>query len=243
MELWRVRDVMTTDVVSVDEYAPYRDIVDLLTGCRISGVPVIDYFGHVAGVVSESDLLHRVGANGSRPRPHLFDGRRRRRELAKASGAVASDLMTAPAVTVMPDTPLADAARMMEREDVKRLPVVDELGRLVGVVARSDVLRVYLRGDAEIRQDVVYEVFQRVLAVEPATVQVNVTGGVVELSGKLDRRTSAELAVRLTRSVPGVIDVVSRLTYHFDDGALARSRDAHSHPFEAEPYIPRVTRP
>jgi CBS domain-containing protein len=241
MELWRVRDVMTTDVVSVDEYAAYREIVDLLTGCRISGVPVVDYFGHVTGVVSESDLLHRLDDEARSARPHFFDGRRRRAAKAKAVGAVANELMTTPALTVMPTTPLSEAARLMEHADVKRLPVVDELGRLVGVVTRSDVLRVYLRADHEIRDDVVREVLGRVLAVEPGTVRVSVTRGVVELIGTVDRRTVAELAVRLARDVPGVIDVVDRLAYEFDDARLVRT-DSHAHPFEAEPFVPRVVR-
>jgi CBS domain-containing protein len=242
MGLWRVRDVMTTDVVSIGEYAPYRDIVDLLTGCRISGVPVVDYFGHVAGVVSEADLLHRVETDGLPPRRHLFDGRRRRAVRAKATASVAAGLMTTPALTVMPDTPLGVAARLMERAEVKRLPVVDELGRLIGVITRSDALRVYLRGDAEIREDVVREVLERVLSVEPGTVRVSVNGGVVEMVGEVDRRSVADIAVRLARAVPGVIEVVDRLTYDFDDGAMARSADGHAHPFEAEEYVPRVVR-
>lgn len=241
MRLWRVRDVMTTDVVSVDEWAPYRDIVDLLTGCRISGVPVIDYFGHVTGVVSEADLLHRVEAGGARQKATVFDGRRVREAKTKAAGVVAGDLMTAPAVTVMAETPLSEAAKLMDHEGVKRLPVVDDLGRLIGVVTRGDVLRVYLRGDAEIRDDVVTEVFKRVLALEPGTVEATVTGGIVELAGEVDRRTVAELAVRLTRTVPGVIDVVDKMTFDFDDGELARW-DPHGHPFDAELCAPRAAR-
>jgi CBS domain-containing protein len=242
MRAWQVRDVMTTDVLSVREGTPYRAIVNLLTGGRVSGLPVVDYIGHVTGVVSETDLMHRVEAGGERPRQHLFDGRRTRSAKAKAAATVAGDLMTTPAVTVLPDTPLSTAAEVLEREGVKRLPVVDELGRLVGVVTRGDVLRVYLRSDAEIRQDVVREVLQRVLAVEPGTVRASVTDGVVRLSGRVDRRTTAELAVRLTREVPGVVDVVDRLEFDFDDRALARSRSGRAHPFEAEGYEPRVVR-
>lgn len=241
MRLWRVRDVMTTDVVSVDEWAPYRDIVDLLTGCRISGVPVIDYFGHVTGVVSEADLLYRLESGGVRQKATVFDGRRARQCKTKAAGVVAGDLMTAPAVTVMAETPLNEAAQLMDHKGVKRLPVVDDLGRLVGVVTRGDILRVYLRGDAEIRDDVMSEVLGRVLALEPGTVTAGVAGGIVELSGEVDRRTVAELAVRLTRAVPGVIDVVDKMTFSFDDGELARW-DPHGHPFDAELSAPKAAR-
>lgn len=240
MEDWRVRDVMTTDVVSIDEKASYRTIVDLLAGCRVSGLPVVDYFGHVTGVISEADLLHRVRAKGRRPRA-VFLRRRSRVAEAKATASAAAELMTAPALTVMPGTSLTEAARTMQRRGVRRLPVVDELGRLTGVVTRGDVLRVYLRSDADIRADVEAEVLRRVLAGEPGQVTVAVTDGVVTLDGRVDRRTSAEMAVRLTRAVPGVIDVLDRLGYDFDDGALVRW-DPHGHPFDAEPPAPRFPR-
>jgi CBS domain-containing protein len=241
MKRWRVRDVMTTDVVSVDEWTPYRDIVDLLSGCRVSGLPVVDYFGHVTGVVSEADLLHRVESGGRPPRKRRYLARRRTRKATeKATGTVAGDLMTAPAVTVLADLPLAEAARAMEHAGVKRLPVVDDLGRLVGVVTRGDLLRVFLRGDAEIREDVVNEVLSRVLAVEPGTVRVSVDHGVVKLAGRLDRQSSAALAVRLSHEVAGVVDVVDRLTYDYDDRALVRASTG-GHPFDAEPDVPRIT--
>ena len=239
MRTWRVRDVMTTDVVSVSQWTPYREIIDRLAGHRISGVPVTDYFGHVEGVVSESDLMPRLEAGGERLRRRAFDRPRRRAAKAKAAGTVAGDVMTVPAITVGPDTPLRTAAGILDREGVKRLPVIDELGRLVGIVSRGDVLRVYLRPDDEVREDVVGEVLHRVLAVEPGVVRVSVTDGLVRLDGRLDRRSAAELAVRLTRKVPGVVDVADRLTYDFDDGALVRSLP---HPFEAEQYEPRVLR-
>lgn len=237
MRTWLVRDVMTTDVVSVDEWTPCREIINVLIGNRISGAPVVDYFGHVGGVVSETDLIPRVEAGGERRRPRPLDGRRRRAALAKAAGTVAGDVMTVPAITVTPGTPLPAAARTLRRAGVKRLPVVDDLGRLIGIVSRGDLLRVYLRADAAIRQDVVREVLQRCLTVEPGQVWVTVSGGIVRLAGRLDRRSAAELAVRLTRAIPGVMDVVDRLEYDFDDSVL---KPPASHPFDAEPYEPRA---
>jgi CBS domain-containing protein len=241
MKLWRVRDIMTTTVVSVEEHATYRDVVDLLAEHHISGVPVVDYFGHVTGVVSESDLLHRVDADRSASGRRLFRGRRGRQASAKITASVAGELMNAPAVTVQAETPLGDAARLMESEGIKRLPVTDDLGRLVGIVTRGDVLRVFLRGDDQIRADVVDDVLDRVLVVEPGTVRVAVTRGVVDLEGRLDRRTDTQLAVRLVRAVPGVVDVVDRLTFEFDDTSLVRTRDS-GHPFAADAYTPMVVR-
>jgi CBS domain-containing protein len=221
MKLWRVGDVMTGDVATVREQTPYREIVDALAGRRVSAVPVVDDFGHVLGVVSEADLLHKVELAGEPHERRIFEGRRRRVARVKASGTVAQDLMSAPAVTVMPDTAVAAAARLMESENVKRLPVVDALGRLVGIVSRVDLLRVYLRPDEDIRRDVVEEVLRRVLWIEPGLVRVEVHGGVVRLIGQLDRRTTAMMAVRLSHGVAGVVEVVDELGYDFDDTLMA----------------------
>jgi CBS-domain-containing membrane protein len=220
MRTWRVSDVMTTDVAAVGEDTPYREIIDVVTGRRISAVPVVDDFRRVLGVVSEADLLHKVELIGQPHQRRIFASRRRRTAEQKAEAATARDLMTSPAVTVHGHTALARAARRMEREDVKRLPVVDDLGRLVGIVTRGDLLKVHLRPDAEIRSDVVQEVLWRVLAVEEGRVEVTVDGGVVRLRGRLDRRSVAQLALRLAAQVSGVVEVIDELDYEFDDTLL-----------------------
>jgi CBS domain-containing protein len=221
MKLWRVRDVMTPDVATVREQTPYREIVDTLAERRVSAVPVVDDFGHVLGVVSEADLLHKIEMAGEPHERRIFEGRRRRTARVKAAGGVAKELMTTPVVTTMADTAVAAAARLMENAEVKRLPVVDDLGRLVGIVSRADLLRVYLRPDEEIRHDVVEEVLRRVLWIEPGLVRVEVTGGVVKLVGQLDRRSTTMLAVRLAHAVAGVVEVVDELGFDFDDTVLA----------------------
>jgi CBS domain-containing protein len=180
-------------------------------------VPVVDSLQRVLGVVSESDLLHKIEFSDGSGERRVFEGRRKRAARTKAAGDVARDLMSAPAVTAMPDTPIAVAARRMEEEQVTRLPVVDDLGRLAGIVTRGDLLRVFLRTDAEIRRDVVDEVLRKVLAVEPGTVRVEVHNGVVTIEGRVDRRSAAALAIRVSHAVPGVVDVVDKLDYHFDD--------------------------
>ncbi len=218
MKTWRVSDVMTTGVLSVGADTPYRQIVDTLVAHRISAVPVVDAFDRVLGVVSESDLLHKIefSDDGRRER-RVFEGRRRRSARTKAAGEVASELMSEPAVTAMPETPMAVAARRMHDERVTRLPVVNDLGRLVGIVTRGDLLRVYLRSDSEIRRDVVHEVLHKVLAVEPGTVRVEVRDGVVTIEGRVERRSAAVLATRVCHAIAGVVDVVDRLHYQDDD--------------------------
>ena len=230
MRTWQVRDVMTTDVATVAEESPYRQIVDLVTGRHISAVPVVDKFRHVLGVVSEADLLRKVELIGEPHERRAFESRRRRSARVKADAAVARDLMTAPAVTTFPDTPVVAAAKLMDHQRVKRLPVIDDLGRLVGIVTRSDLLRVHLRPDADIRADIVQEVLYRVLAIQEGAVRVEVNDGVVRLTGALDRRTSVEVAVRLAAQVSGVVEVINKMTYDFDDMVVAGLGSLPVHP-------------
>lgn len=219
MKLWRVDDVMTKDVASVREDTPYRAVVDLLIGRRVSAVPVVDRSDRVIGVVSEADLLHKVEASGGAS-PRIFDAWRRRGDRAKAGGRTAADVMTSPAVTSEPSLSLAAAARRMHREHVKRLPVVDSYDHLIGIVTRSDLLKVHRRTDAEIRRDVVEEALGEVLATRGATVQVETADGVVTLSGRVHFRSAAERIAQMARRVPGVVDVADGLTFDVDDSLI-----------------------
>jgi CBS-domain-containing membrane protein len=215
-----VQDVMTRDVVTVEETTPYKTVADLLAVRQISAVPVIDADGRVAGVASEADLLHKVEFEGGTETGSFFERRHQRQGRAKAAGSSASDVMTSPAVTITPDAPAAVAARLMDRRKVKRLPVVDSGGRLVGIVSRRDLLRVFLQADDVIRAEVVDDVFHRVLWIGPPHVSVEVQDGVVTLVGELEQRSLVEIAVRLTAAVGGVVGVVNRLSYRLDDRRL-----------------------
>lgn len=224
MEAVLVRDVMTRHVVVVRQRAPFKDIVDALARRGVSALPVIDRDNLVVGVVSENDLLYKIEFGGDEA-ARLFDGRRRRAAKSKASGDTAADLMTAPAVTIGPDATLAEAARRMEEHHVKRLPVVED-GRLVGIVSRSDVLTVYLRPDDEIARDIEEQVLRHTLVLEPGEITVRVVDGVAILSGTTGRRSTAEIAIRLTRAVAGVVRVANDLRWERDDTADARGRYA-----------------
>ncbi|MGC1211594.1 MAG: CBS domain-containing protein [Micromonospora sp.] len=230
MRTWQVGDVMTRDVATVGEETPYRQIVDVLIRRGISAVPVVDNFRRVLGVVSEADLLHKIERSGHPDERRVFEGRRRRTAREKADALAAKDLMTAPAVTTQAEASLPSAARLMDKEAVKRLPVLDDLGRLVGIVTRSDLLRVHLRTDAEIREDVVQEVLRRVLAVRDGLVTVQVRGGEVTLDGRLDRRTAVELAGRLAAQVSGVVQVHNAIGYDVDDTTLMELDPVHATP-------------
>jgi CBS domain-containing protein len=219
MKQWKVADVMTRPVVSVRADAPYSEIVTLLAKHSISAVPVVDTFGRVIGVVSEADLLHKIEFLGDDTEPRFFEWGTRRANRAKARGFAAEDLMTSPAVTVAPSTPLTAAARLMEKHNVKRLPVVNDAGHLNGIVSRNDLLKMYLRPDTEIHDDIVNGVIRRILWLDPLAVQVDVVDGAVILNGRVDRKSTAEVAVHVTRGVPGVVTVIDELAWGYDDTA------------------------
>src|SRR5690348_11584449 len=193
MKNWTVDDVMTRKVVSVDQGASYRSVVDTLIENRVSAVPVVDPFLRVTGVVSEADLLRKIEYAGEET-PRMFESRRRRGERGKALARTAAKLMSAPSVTVLSGTTIAAAARRMDTEGVKRLPVVDELGRLVGIVTRSDLLKVHLRPDEDIAADIT-----GVLGDRAQAVTVAVEDGTVTLTGEVELWSTAYQVSRLAR--------------------------------------------
>jgi CBS domain-containing protein len=216
MKNWTVDDVMTTKVVSVDQGASYRSMVDTLIEHRVSAVPVVDPFLRVAGVVSEADLLRKIEYAGDEA-PRMFEGRRRRGERGKALARTATDLMSTPAVTALTGNPIAAAARRMDTEGVKRLPVVDDLGRLVGIVTRGDLLKVHLRPDEDIRADVEAGVLHAALAGRADEVTVTVEDGAVTLGGTVELWSTAREAARLAKQVPGVVEVTDKVSCEIDD--------------------------
>ncbi|MET8507226.1 CBS domain-containing protein [Streptomyces sp. NPDC004787] len=198
MKHMKIGGLMTSNVVSAVPATSFREIAKLLAEHDITGVPVLDEDDHVVGVVSESDLLAR----------HELTAR---------------DLMTTPAVTVHAEETVADAARLMVRRGVERLPVVDVEERLVGIVTRRDLLCVYLRPDTEIRRRIREDVLTDAMDLPGDAVDVHVLDGVVTLAGRVRRRSQAQMLVELAERVDGVVAVVDRLSFHEDDTRLTSS--------------------
>jgi CBS-domain-containing membrane protein len=211
---------MTREVVTVGERTPFKQIAGTMAERRVSALPVLDDEGRVAGIVSEADLLLKEEFPDGPAGGHLFQGRRQRMERAKAAGDTAAELMTAPAVTVGPDATVAEAARLLHRHGIKRMPVVDPAGPLLGIVSRNDLLKVFLRSDAEIAQEVRQEVLVRAMWVNPDTVTIKVRDGVVTLTGQLERRSLIPITVNLVHGLDGVVDVVDRLSFEVDDSPI-----------------------
>ncbi|MFF7652501.1 CBS domain-containing protein [Streptomyces sp. NPDC007983] len=200
-----VSDVMTRTVVAVGRDAPFKEIVQTLGQWRVSAMPVLEGEGRVVGVVSEADLLPKEELRDSEP--DRFEQMRRLPDLAKARAVTAEELMSTPAVTVHTDATLAEAARVMAVRRVKRLPVVDAEGMLRGIVSRGDLLKVFLRADEDIEEEVRRTVVSCLFPGLGHAVHVRVDEGVVTLSGELHDTALIPVAARLARAVEGVVDV------------------------------------
>lgn len=211
-----VQDLMTRTVVVVNDSAPYKEIVRSMREFRVSALPVVDADQRLLGIVSEGDLILKEDP-GQEGEAHLLESRRRRHSREKARGLVAGQLMTTPVVTVPPAASLGEAARLMHEQGVKRLPVVDPAGHVLGIVSRTDLLRVFLRDDEEIRRDIVDGVIARALWIDPATIRVDVKDGVVSLEGQLERRRLIPVLVGLVHAVEGVVGVEDHLSFMIDD--------------------------
>jgi CBS domain-containing protein len=216
-----VKDVMTTHVVAVRLNATYKEMAAKLRELRVSAFPVLDNDNRVIGVVSEADLLTKEALEYGVP--SLMGGILHGRERAKAAAVTAGDLMTKPVVTIGPRESVSHAARLMYSRKVKRLPVVDDDGRLVGIVTRADVLAVYSRPDAEIRRDVIENVIVGTLLTDPARFSVTVKDGVVTVEGTPENASVGHDMIEEIRHVEGVVAVRDRLSYQPEPRPVPRT--------------------
>jgi CBS domain-containing protein len=208
-----VKDVMTTQVIWVEQDTPFAAIAAALRQYRVSAFPVLNDKGEVIGVVSESDLLAKQALSGGEGEmPGMITGILRHKQLEKARAVTAGDLMTSPAVTVSPDDTVEHAARLMYLRGVKRVPVVDEENHLAGIVSRADVLAVYSRPDAEIGEEIRTAILLPESA-DDAAFDASVVDGVVTLTGRPRTREQGHHITSCARHVQGVVAVRDRLEY------------------------------
>jgi len=204
-----VKDVMTTQVVTVRRDATFKEMAAALRRYRVSGLPVIDDAGRVIGIVSEGDLL----AKEALAQPGLVAELVHHKDVRKAEGLTAGDLMSRKAVTVSPGDPVEQAARLMHFLRIKRLPVVNSGGQLVGIISRSDLLAVFDRPDEDIRKDVVDTMLLHESLIDPRQFGVTVENGVVTMEGTPETAALGHALVRKARHIPGVVAVRDRLSY------------------------------
>ncbi|ALU91917.1 inosine-5'-monophosphate dehydrogenase [Streptomyces globisporus C-1027] len=214
-----VFEVMTHDVVTATSQTSFKQIARLFAEHDVSAVPVVDPERRLLGLVSEADLL-RATAELPDLEGRPAGVRLLSQERGLPAAETAAQLMTSPAVTAQPNWNLVETARTMHRKGVKRLPVTDETGRLVGIISRSDLLRPFLRSDTAIRDEIVHDVLAHTLRLAPDTIRVTVDDGVVRLTGRVDERADIPVIVRLCRSVDGVVALHESIEYAYDNLAL-----------------------
>jgi CBS domain-containing protein len=217
----KVRDLMTTEPITTTADAPLKEAARTMVREKISGLPVMEG-DKLVGMVTEGDFL-RQEANRDQPyRLSLLEA------LFGDGGAepaveTVGEVMTEPVITITPDATVSEAARVMSHRKVKRLPVVDDEGKLIGVISRADIVNAFTKPDEVIEDEVREDIVRRLLFLEPDAVDVSVKEGVVTLSGELENHTEAHLLEELTRRIAGVVRVVSNLTYEVDDERIGKS--------------------
>lgn len=213
----KLSEVMTRDPVAVGPETPLKDVADILLTHGISGVPVIGERLEVLGVVSEADIIAKEAGPDRRERrliSWLLGGAHADRE--KVAARTAAEAMGSPAITVGTRETVADAARLMTDMGIKRLPVVDDDGTLIGIVTRTDLVRAFARDDEEIEREI--RKLLETLWLDEPDLELRIDRGEVQLTGQMRRRSDAQVLAQLTRRVPGVVDVRSTLRWEWDDG-------------------------
>src|SRR5487761_841811 len=205
---------MSTHVIAVRQNAPYKEMAAMLHNQRVSAFPVINDDNKVIGVVSETDLLVKEALEGTVPR--TLQSLTRQSVRTRVNGLTAADLMTKPPVTIGPDKPVTDAARLMFNQRVKRLPVISDDGTLIGIVTRSDVLSVYSRPDADMQHQVTQELILGTFLCDPGRFTVTVKDGIVTIEGTPETTTVGQDIIDAVRHMEGVVAVRDRLSYPMD---------------------------
>lgn len=213
--VFTVSEVMTRDVVTASPETTFKEVVRLLEENRVSGLPVVDRDGKLVGLISEADLMNK--AEKREPDTYVLESRRHRLDRSRAAAMDVASAMSQDVVTVRQDAPIALAAREMHARGFKRLPVVDANGRLVGIVSRGDVLRVFLRSDADLAREIRRVLDHAEREFGRPGLEAAVTGGVVHLAGGLRSKNQVDATVRAVAGVDGVVGIYSRITYEQDD--------------------------
>ncbi|AWZ03470.1 MULTISPECIES: CBS domain-containing protein [unclassified Streptomyces] len=223
-----VADVMTRAVATASPEASLKAVAWSLDHNGVSALPVVDTRHHPIGIVSEADLLLRqAGLPDSEGRDPMHAEASMDR--ASLDARTAGDLMSTPVLTARPEWGIVETARFLHERGVKRLPVIDETGTLVGIVSRSDLLRPMLRRDNAIRDEIVDDVLVRTLRMAPGAIAVGVREGVVSLSGRVEERSTIPVVERLCRWVDGVVSVDQVLSYAVDDLSPAGGPNRATH--------------
>lgn len=220
----KARDVMTPNVITVDEHTPVENIAQTLLQWRISAVPVVDSKDRLIGIVSEGDLVRRTETGTDRSPPWwltaLTDSDDRAADYVKSHGHLARDVMSKSVVTVDEDTSVAEIAQLLEERRIKRVPVLRQ-SQIVGIVSRANLLQglaaasslpsASVDDDHKIRA-AVFNRLRNEIDVGVASVNVTVGNGVAHLWGTALSAAEKDAIRIATATTPGVAQVEDHLT-------------------------------
>lgn len=209
----RVLDIMTMDVLTARPDESLKDAARTMVRAGVSGLPVVDSSGTLVGIITEADFLER---EADRSRRRLLNAMLDECDSVVEAETVGEVMSTDP-VVIFPEATVTEAARMMAHHHVKRLPVVDESGKLVGIISRADVVAVFTRPDDVIEDEIREDIIRRVLLLEPDALDVQVKDGIVHISGTVPTATDARLLDELVRRIDGVVRLDSDVTFEVDD--------------------------
>jgi CBS domain-containing protein len=218
----KVRDLMTTDPVTTSPDANLKEAARLMVRNQVSGLPVMDG-DKLVGILTEGDYLRREADREQPYRLSLLEALFGEGSSEGPAVEKVSEVMTEKVHTIAPDASISEAARVMSRKNIKRLPVVDADGRMLGIVSRADVVNAFTKPDEVIEDEVREDIVRRLLFLDPDTIGVEVTDGIVTLTGRLENRTEAHLLEELTRRITGVVSVHSSVEFEVDDERMGKA--------------------
>jgi CBS-domain-containing membrane protein len=214
----KLNDLMTRDVITIGPDAPLKEAARRMIEAGVSGLPVTDETGSLVGVVTEADFVKEEANRRAKRRARLL--RWLDREEPDHQHRTVGDVMTRDVITLGPEADHAEAARLMKKSNIKRVPVVLKTGEMVGVVSRSDILRAFARADAAIIDEIETRVMGEILWIDRKAVRITCEDGNVTLAGELDTKTDATLLEELTKRLDGVVSVDNLLTWKVDNTKL-----------------------
>jgi CBS domain-containing protein len=214
----KLNDLMTRDVITIGPDAPLKEAARRMIEAGVSGLPVTDDTGSLVGVITEADFVKEEANRRAKRRARLL--RWLDREEPDHHHRTVGDVMTREVLTLGPEADHAEAARLMKKSNIKRVPVVSKTGEMVGVVSRGDILRAFARPDAAIIDEIETRVMGEILWIDRTLVRITCEEGNVTLAGELDTRTDAALLAELTRRLDGVVSVDNLLTWKVDNTKL-----------------------
>ena len=224
----KVLDLMTSPVITVGPKTSLKESARRMIEAGVSGLPVTDDDGSLVGVITEADFVKSESGRRAKQRARLLRWFGDSDEMPSTERLV-EDVMTSEVITLDPDADHAEAARIMRKAGIKRIPVVGDDGSLRGIISRSDIMRAFARPDGEIIEEIRSHVMSDVLWIDPRKVEVRSVEGNVELHGHLETKSDCVLLEDLTKRVDGVVSVNSRLTWEIDNTKLDANTLARDH--------------